>query len=74
MLISFEEKAKIEELPVHFLTEGLKVINKLVVEHESYSDFETQERINSVLNKCLECKNFQIKKEALELIESLIYK
>lgn len=74
MLISFEEKGKIEELPVHFLTEGLKILNKLVVEHESYNDFETQERINAVLNKCLECKNFQIKKEALELIKSLIYK
>lgn len=74
MLVSFEEKTKIEELPVHFLTEGLKMLNKLVVEYDSYNDFETQERINSVLNKCLECKNFQIKKEALELIESLIYK
>jgi len=27
-----------------------------------------------MLNKCLESKNFQIKKEALEVIESLIYK
>lgn len=35
MLVSFEEKTKIEELPVHFLTEGLKMLNKLVVEYDS---------------------------------------
>ena len=72
MIVAIDEKPKIEDLPVHFLMEGLKILNKLVFEYDCYNNFETQERINSVLNKCLDYRNFQIKKKALELIESLI--
>jgi hypothetical protein len=32
MIVAIDEKPKIEDLPVHFLTEGLKILNKLVVE------------------------------------------
>jgi len=69
-----EEKKKLEELPPHFLIEALRLVNKIVIHHDKYTDAEFQDRINLLLNKSLESKSFNIKKEALEVIESLIYK